>query len=155
MALARYVLVAVVVVLGCSGGAQAQVPKSLSELPKDQYVIEGLAGVKIVAWPKTVECADDPKVIVGVRFTRAAKRVRYAQALSLGAGGRTLSKSRRFRNSSRWQFGTLRLTGGCGVLHEVQYSFHRRGDQGGQRLGEHLCVLRADGGRCPIPDEGE
>ena len=153
MAVGRYVLAALA--LGCAAGAQVDVPKSLSELPKDQYAIHGLAGVKVVSMPLQVECTDNPTVIVGVRFTSSAKRVRYARALSVNESGRTLSTSRRLENSSWWRFATLRLTQGCGVLHEVHYAFHRKGDRRGQRLGNHVCVLGANGERCPVPAGGE
>lgn len=137
-----------------ASAAHARVPRSLDELPPDQYAIEGLAGTKVVSKPPSVPCSDDPRVIVGIRFKLSAKRVPYARALTHGPDGRVLS-SRRFKNSRRWQFGTLRLTRGCGVLHAVDYSFHRPGDRSGQRLGGHLCVLGPNGERCPIPDEGE
>ena len=109
----------------------------------------------MVSTPLERKCSENPTIAVGVRFTKAARRVVYAQASSVSPSGRVLTTSQRFKNSRRWQFGTLRLTRGCGVLHEVHYSFHRKGDRTGQRLGDYVCVLGAKGEPCPVPSEGD
>lgn len=144
---------AIAAALLSSCSADARVPRSLSELPPDQYEIEGMAGTKVVSMPRAVPCSEDPRVIVGVRFKTSVKRLPYTRALSTDPNGRTLSV-RRFKNSKRWQFGTLRLTRGCGTLHQVDYSFHRPGDRAGQRLGNHVCVLGPNDEPCSIPPEG-
>lgn len=151
--MARVAALVVTAVLGAAWSADARLPRSVAELPPGQYPIEGLAGTKVVSTPPSVPCSDDPRVIVGIRFRLSAKRVPYARGLSHSGDGKAITV-RRFRNTSRrWRFGTLRLTRGCGVLHGVDYSFHRPGDRSGQRLGDWVCVLGPDGERCPIPDE--
>ena len=148
----RLMVVAAVPFSACS--AEARVPRSPAELPQGQHVIEGMAGTNVVSPPLSVPCHDDPTLIVGVRFKVSAKRLPYARALILDPAGGVL-RARRFKNSGGWQFASLRLSRGCGVLHAVDYSFHRPGDRAGQRLGSWVCVLGPKGERCPVPTEGE
>ncbi len=144
---ARCLLLAAVLV-GCSDGATGQTPKSVRDLPDDQYPLEGLAGVRIVSTPLEVECTDDPSMVVGVRFTRLARRVRYVRVQRLSANGKVLDAGPKFSNSPRWQFARLRLRG-CRKNHDVQHVFYRRGDRAGQKLGNTVCVLGPNGEACP------
>ncbi len=136
------------VLLGCSDGAAGQTPKSVRDLPDGQYPIEGLAGVQIVSTPLDVKCTDDPSMVVGVRFTRLARRVQYVRVQRLSPNGKVLDAGPKFDNSPRWQFARLRLPG-CRKNHGVQHVFHRTGDRAGQRLGNMVCVRGPNGEACP------
>lgn len=141
------IVVCAAVVLGCSEGATGETLKSLRDLPEGQYAIEGLAGVRIVSTPLDVTCSEEPSMVVGVRFTRSARRVRYVRMQRVSANGKVLEAGPKFSNSPRWQFARLRLPG-CRKVHDVQHVFYRQGDRSGQKLGNTVCVLGPKGEHC-------